>query len=182
VQVPSFDVRARELQRRSPAALSAKTVAGTVCRCLSILTRAVPAKQLREICREVMQEAGGVSRLPRLALGHPEYDPSLDCNFVGTLRLLESIRKPRKSLHPAGAISRFILPGIENGTGYDRVNVNFRRTYLDEKGGIAVAGRFGPGVLYDSDYEEVPLDDSGWAGPLSTNGDYFFRGTCRASV
>ena len=62
------------------------------------------------------------------------------------------------------------------------VNVNFRSTYLDEKGGIAVHQRFGLGVLCNSDGEEVPLDDNGWAGPLSTNGDYFFQSTCNADL
>lgn len=142
----------------------------------------VPVTLLRALYRDTMREAGGVSRLPRLALGHSEYDPSLDPELVGTLRLLESIRKPRKSLQPAGAISHLIQTATEYGIGCDTVKVNFRCTYLDENGGIAVAQRFGPGVLSDSDGEEVPLDDSGWAGPLSSNGEYFFCGACYACL
>lgn len=109
VQLPPFNVRARERQRSSPASLSKKTVTGACSLLLRGAYLAVPATLLRALYREAVQEAGGIARLPRLALGHSAYDPSLDPELVGTLRLVQSVVKPRKSLQPAGAISRFFL-------------------------------------------------------------------------
>lgn len=60
--------------------------------------------------------------------------------------------------------------------GYDTVSINYRSTFLDEAGGISVVKRFGTGELRDVDGELIALDDTGWAGPLVSGGQYFF--TC----
>ncbi len=64
-----------------------------------------------------------------------------------------------------------------SASGCETVLVNFRRTFLDDKGGIDVGRRFGVGQLLDCDLSPVECDHDRWAGPLKPNEQYFFRGT-----
>lgn len=62
------------------------------------------------------------------------------------------------------------------------VLVNGHSTFLDHKAGIAVYQRFGHGELLDYRYELIKLDAEGWAGPLTTNGEYYFRCTFSSAL
>ena len=74
----------------------------------------VPQAQVKALYRQSWKEVGGPARCPRLAIGHPDYDPTLIKDDRGyylrhTEEVVRGLFAPRKTLPTPGAHASYVF-------------------------------------------------------------------------